>query len=134
MVEILPCHFSAKRHRLDCLYFLVVHVSKSKVFHAGLLLPCFWQTIDMYSCIGRNNLKHCTACRITWSTGETFSLLKLYLLLKRYCHINCGKFLEVQFQFQCWELLYVWMNKNRWEKSTGDFQQNLVVLVFMFPL
>ncbi|ESW26550.1 hypothetical protein PHAVU_003G128600 [Phaseolus vulgaris] len=30
MVEILPCHFSAKRHRLDCLYFLVVHVSKSK--------------------------------------------------------------------------------------------------------
>ncbi|RZB71976.1 RRP12-like protein isoform B [Glycine soja] len=30
MVEILPCHFSAKRHRLDCLYFLIVHVSKSK--------------------------------------------------------------------------------------------------------
>ncbi|KAJ0758962.1 putative armadillo-like helical protein [Helianthus annuus] len=23
------CHFSAKRHRLDCLYFLIVHVSKS---------------------------------------------------------------------------------------------------------
>ncbi|CAJ1940559.1 unnamed protein product [Sphenostylis stenocarpa] len=30
MVDILPCHFSAKRHRLDCLYFLVLHVSKSK--------------------------------------------------------------------------------------------------------
>ncbi|XP_061361599.1 uncharacterized protein LOC133305400 [Gastrolobium bilobum] len=31
MVEILPsCHFSAKRHRLDCLYFLIIHVSKSK--------------------------------------------------------------------------------------------------------
>ncbi|KAJ4957678.1 hypothetical protein NE237_024789 [Protea cynaroides] len=29
MVEALPsCHFSAKRHRLDCLYFLIVHVSK----------------------------------------------------------------------------------------------------------
>ncbi|KAE9602507.1 hypothetical protein Lalb_Chr12g0200311 [Lupinus albus] len=31
MVEILPsCHFSAKHHRLDCLYFLIVHVSNSK--------------------------------------------------------------------------------------------------------
>lgn len=29
MVNVLPsCHFSAKRHRLDCLYFLVVYVSK----------------------------------------------------------------------------------------------------------
>ncbi|TQD93685.1 hypothetical protein C1H46_020689 [Malus baccata] len=29
MIEVLPsCHFSAKRHRLDCLYLLVVHVSK----------------------------------------------------------------------------------------------------------
>uniref|UniRef100_A0A2N9GW92 Uncharacterized protein n=1 Tax=Fagus sylvatica TaxID=28930 RepID=A0A2N9GW92_FAGSY len=29
MTEVLPsCHFSAKRHRLDCLYFLVVHVCK----------------------------------------------------------------------------------------------------------
>ena len=29
MVGNLPsCHFSAKRHRLDCLYFLIVHVSK----------------------------------------------------------------------------------------------------------
>ncbi|VFQ62697.1 unnamed protein product [Cuscuta campestris] len=29
MVGALPaCHFSAKRHRLDCLYFLIVHVSK----------------------------------------------------------------------------------------------------------
>ncbi|CAL0330264.1 unnamed protein product [Lupinus luteus] len=31
MVEILPsCHISSKHHRLDCLYFLIVHVSKSK--------------------------------------------------------------------------------------------------------
>ncbi|KAJ1418786.1 hypothetical protein SESBI_15725 [Sesbania bispinosa] len=31
MLEILPSsHFSAKRHRLDCLYFLIVHVSKTK--------------------------------------------------------------------------------------------------------
>ncbi|KAK7265474.1 hypothetical protein RJT34_33094 [Clitoria ternatea] len=31
MVAILPsCHFSANRHRLDCLYFLIVHFSKSK--------------------------------------------------------------------------------------------------------
>ncbi|MED6200947.1 hypothetical protein PIB30_090241 [Stylosanthes scabra] len=31
MVEILhACHFSAKRHRLDCLYFLIIHASKSK--------------------------------------------------------------------------------------------------------
>nr|DAD45608.1 TPA_asm: hypothetical protein HUJ06_003838 [Nelumbo nucifera] len=29
MIKVLPfCHFSAKRHRLDCLYFLIVHVSK----------------------------------------------------------------------------------------------------------
>ncbi|KAK0572072.1 hypothetical protein LWI29_025683 [Acer saccharum] len=29
MVEVMPsCHFSAKRHRLDCLYFLTVHVAK----------------------------------------------------------------------------------------------------------
>ncbi|KAL5853701.1 hypothetical protein ACOSQ3_008819 [Xanthoceras sorbifolium] len=29
MVEVMPsCHFSAKRHRLDCLYFLIVHVAK----------------------------------------------------------------------------------------------------------
>lgn len=29
MIEVLPsCHFSAKRHRLHCLYFLIVHVSK----------------------------------------------------------------------------------------------------------
>ncbi|KAL2533290.1 ARM repeat superfamily protein [Abeliophyllum distichum] len=29
MIQVLPlCHFSAKRHRLDCLYFLIVHVSK----------------------------------------------------------------------------------------------------------
>ncbi|GAV70952.1 NUC173 domain-containing protein [Cephalotus follicularis] len=29
MIEVLPsCHFSAKRHRLDCLYFLIAHVSK----------------------------------------------------------------------------------------------------------
>ncbi|CAN0858252.1 RRP12-like protein [Linum grandiflorum] len=28
MIELLPCHFSAKRHRLDCLYFLIVDVAK----------------------------------------------------------------------------------------------------------
>ncbi|KAH6818389.1 ARM repeat superfamily protein [Perilla frutescens var. frutescens] len=29
MVEVLPsCHFAAKRHRLDCLYFLIIHISK----------------------------------------------------------------------------------------------------------
>lgn len=29
MIEVLPsCHFSAKRHRLDCLYFLIAHVAK----------------------------------------------------------------------------------------------------------
>ncbi|KAL7096137.1 hypothetical protein ACP275_10G064800 [Erythranthe tilingii] len=29
MIEVLPsCHFSAKRYRLDCLYFLIIHVSK----------------------------------------------------------------------------------------------------------
>ncbi|CAN1232602.1 RRP12-like protein [Linum perenne] len=29
MIKLLPsCHFSAKRHRLDCLYFLIVNVSK----------------------------------------------------------------------------------------------------------
>lgn len=32
MIEVLPsCHFSAKRHRLDCLYFLIVHVSKVNI-------------------------------------------------------------------------------------------------------
>ncbi|MCL7022506.1 hypothetical protein MKW94_005403 [Papaver nudicaule] len=30
LLEVLPsCHFSAKRHRLQCLYFLIVHVSKN---------------------------------------------------------------------------------------------------------
>ncbi|KAL6537719.1 hypothetical protein OROHE_012346 [Orobanche hederae] len=29
MIEVLPsCHFSAKRHRLDCLYFLIIHTTK----------------------------------------------------------------------------------------------------------
>lgn len=29
MVEVLPsCHFAAKRHRLDCLYFLIIYISK----------------------------------------------------------------------------------------------------------
>ncbi|KAF6160901.1 hypothetical protein GIB67_025436 [Kingdonia uniflora] len=29
MIEVLPlCHFSAKHHRLDCLYFLIIYVSK----------------------------------------------------------------------------------------------------------
>ncbi|XP_057968384.1 uncharacterized protein LOC131157934 [Malania oleifera] len=32
LIEVLPsCHFSAKRHRLDCLYFLVVRVSKDEL-------------------------------------------------------------------------------------------------------
>lgn len=31
MIEVLPsCHFSAKRHRLDCLYYLIVHVAKDE--------------------------------------------------------------------------------------------------------
>lgn len=31
MIEVLPlCHFSAKRHRLDCLYFLMVQVIKDE--------------------------------------------------------------------------------------------------------
>ncbi|KAL6974644.1 hypothetical protein U1Q18_028827, partial [Sarracenia purpurea var. burkii] len=31
MIEVLhSCHFSAKRYRLDCLYFLIVHVSKDE--------------------------------------------------------------------------------------------------------
>ncbi|MCE3049221.1 hypothetical protein HAX54_044413 [Datura stramonium] len=31
MIEALPaCHFSAKRHRLDCLYYLIVHVTKDE--------------------------------------------------------------------------------------------------------
>ncbi|KAI3943105.1 hypothetical protein MKW92_052438 [Papaver armeniacum] len=30
MLEVLPlCHFSAKCHRLQCLYFLIVHISKN---------------------------------------------------------------------------------------------------------
>ncbi|XP_042499483.1 RRP12-like protein [Macadamia integrifolia] len=30
MIDALPsCHFSAKHHRLDCLYFLIVHASKN---------------------------------------------------------------------------------------------------------
>ncbi|KAI3965357.1 hypothetical protein MKX01_042838 [Papaver californicum] len=30
LLEVLPsCHFSAKRHRLQCLYFLIIHVSKN---------------------------------------------------------------------------------------------------------
>ncbi|KNA13159.1 hypothetical protein SOVF_119210 [Spinacia oleracea] len=34
MIEVLPsCHFSAKRHRLDCLYFLFVHVVKDGAEH-----------------------------------------------------------------------------------------------------
>ncbi|WCJ42841.1 ARM repeat superfamily protein [Euphorbia peplus] len=29
MIDVLPaCHFSARRHRLDCLYFLILHVIK----------------------------------------------------------------------------------------------------------
>ncbi|KAL5699099.1 hypothetical protein ACHQM5_030046 [Ranunculus cassubicifolius] len=30
MIKVLPsCHFSAKRHRIDCLYFIIVHMSKN---------------------------------------------------------------------------------------------------------
>ncbi|KAL1833964.1 hypothetical protein DCAR_0104099 [Daucus carota subsp. sativus] len=31
MIEVLPCHFAAKRHRLDCLYYLIEHVSKDNL-------------------------------------------------------------------------------------------------------
>lgn len=32
MINAMPsCHFSAKRHRLDCLYFLIVHTSKDEL-------------------------------------------------------------------------------------------------------
>ncbi|CAJ2675716.1 unnamed protein product [Trifolium pratense] len=37
MVEILPCHSSAKRHRLDCLYFLIAHVLKSEAVKVDFL-------------------------------------------------------------------------------------------------
>lgn len=37
MVEILPCHSSAKRHRLDCLYFLILHVMKSEAVKVEFL-------------------------------------------------------------------------------------------------
>ncbi|XP_057537036.1 uncharacterized protein LOC130814829 [Amaranthus tricolor] len=34
MIEVLPsCHFSAKRHRLHCLYFLIVHVAEDGAEH-----------------------------------------------------------------------------------------------------
>ncbi|KAL5068261.1 hypothetical protein RYX36_019148 [Vicia faba] len=36
MVEIRPCHPSAKRHRLDCIYFLIVHVLKSEAVKVQL--------------------------------------------------------------------------------------------------
>lgn len=39
MIEVLPlCHFSAKRHRLDCLYFLIVQVSKVNIDDIPFLL------------------------------------------------------------------------------------------------
>ncbi|KAL3642880.1 hypothetical protein CASFOL_013695 [Castilleja foliolosa] len=28
MIEVLPCHFSAKCHRLNCLYYLIIHATK----------------------------------------------------------------------------------------------------------
>ncbi|KAK2452302.1 RRP12 protein [Trifolium repens] len=37
MVESLPCHSSAKRHRLDCLYFLIAHVLKSEAVKVDFL-------------------------------------------------------------------------------------------------
>lgn len=47
MIEVLPyCHFSAKRHRLDCLYFLIVHISKviSMIFDIISICEkfCYW--------------------------------------------------------------------------------------------
>ncbi|KMT03366.1 hypothetical protein BVRB_8g190570 [Beta vulgaris subsp. vulgaris] len=43
MIEVLPsCHFSAKRHRLDCLYFLIVHVAKDEAdFKTGEIISSF---------------------------------------------------------------------------------------------
>ncbi|KAJ4827707.1 hypothetical protein Tsubulata_029798 [Turnera subulata] len=36
MIDVLPsCHFSAKRYRLDCLYHLIVHVSKDNSEQMG---------------------------------------------------------------------------------------------------
>lgn len=38
MIEVMPsCHFSAKRHRLNCLYFLSVHVYKVR-HYTGLFI------------------------------------------------------------------------------------------------
>ncbi|CAL5215365.1 unnamed protein product [Lathyrus oleraceus] len=37
MVENFPCHFSAKRRRLDCIYFLIVHVLKSETVKVQFL-------------------------------------------------------------------------------------------------
>ncbi|KAL2939801.1 RRP12-like protein [Bienertia sinuspersici] len=43
MIEVLAsCHFSAKRHRLDCLYFLIVHVAKDDTEHkSGEIISSF---------------------------------------------------------------------------------------------
>ena len=41
MIEVLPlCHFSAKRHRLDCLYFLIVQVTKVSMVDILFLEKC----------------------------------------------------------------------------------------------
>ena len=50
MIEVLPyCHFSAKRHRLDSLYFLIVHMSKviSKILKfIYLQKSCCWECME----------------------------------------------------------------------------------------
>lgn len=41
MIEALPaCHFPAKRHRLDCLYYLIVHVTKVMIILLWIILRC----------------------------------------------------------------------------------------------
>lgn len=49
MVEVLPtCHFSAKRYRLECLYFLIVHLSKVETLALHLITydKTFFQSIQ----------------------------------------------------------------------------------------
>jgi ribosomal RNA-processing protein 12 len=46
MIEVLPsCHFSAKRHRLDCLYFLVVHVAKVVEDRSAIFIIIYYYCI-----------------------------------------------------------------------------------------
>lgn len=42
MIEVLPsCHFSAKRRRLDCLYYLIVHATKDEVEQKKAIISAF---------------------------------------------------------------------------------------------